>query len=442
MSDVGGDVGVGGAGLAPRGQRAEELEVAGRRIGRLGRVLIVAGGALSLIAAIGRLTGAPELTSSGTFAAAVRLGTPIMLAGLGGVFAERVGVINIGLEGMMILGTWFGAYMAWLFGPWWGVLGAVLGGALGGLLHALATVTFGVDHIVSGVAINILAGGAARFLSVVSYPPGSGGGATQSPRIAERIARMDVPILAGGSIFGWQTPDLFGWLERTRAFIIADFAAILRALTTNLSWLIVLSILLIIVSWYFLWGTPLGLRMRSVGEHPVAAESVGVPVYTMKYLGVTLSGAFAGLGGAILVLEAAGVYREGQTNGRGFIGLAAMIFGNWRPGGVAAAAGLFGYADALQLRDETAVHGLLLVVAIALFVAAVFMVWRRTFAKALAMVVVGGVFLFWWMTTDAVPRQFIFFTPHVTTLVVLAFASQRLRMPAADGMRYRRGQAL
>ncbi len=429
---------IGGHGLP---SPPSDLEETGRRLGRLGRTLLIAGGALILIAAIGRLTGAPELTSSGTFAAAIRLGAPIMLAGLGGVFAERVGVVNIGLEGMMILGTWFGAYIAWLYGPWWGVLGAVLGGAAGGLLHALATVTFGVDHIVSGVAINILAGGVARFLSVIAYPPGSGGGATQSPRIAERVGRMDVPFLAGGQIFGWQTPDLFGWLERTRVFIVADVAAILRALTTNMSWLIVLSIALIFVSWYLLWGTPLGLRMRSVGEHPVAAESVGVPVYTMKYIGVTISGALAGLGGAILVLEAAGIYREGQTGGRGFIGLAAMIFGNWRPGGAAAAASIFGYASALQLRDETAVHGLLLFVAIALLLAAAYMVWRRSLGKALALVAVAAVFGFWWLTTDAVPRQFIFFTPHVTTLVVLAFATQRLRMPAADGMRYRKGQS-
>jgi general nucleoside transport system permease protein len=433
---------IGGPGVpAPTGAPAD-LEAAGRRLGRAGRILLIAGGALVLIAAIGRLTGAPELTSSGTFAAAVRLGAPIMLAGLGGVFAERVGVVNIGLEGMMILGTWFGAYMAWLYGPWWGVLGAVLGGAAGGLLHALATVTFGVDHIVSGVAINILAGGVARFLSVISFTPDTGGGATQSPRIAERIGRMNVPFLAGGDVFGWQSPDLFGWLERTRVFIVADVAAILRALTTNLSWLIVLSIALIFVSWYLLWGTPLGLRMRSVGEHPVAAESVGVRVYTMKYIGVTISGALAGLGGAILVLEAAGIYREGQTGGRGFIGLAAMIFGNWRPGGAAAAASIFGYASALQLRDETAVHGLLLFVAVTLFLAAAFMVWRRSLSKALALALIGGLFLFWWISTDAIPRQFIFFTPHVTTLVVLAFASQRLRMPAADGMRYRRGQSV
>jgi general nucleoside transport system permease protein len=433
---------IGGPGVpAPTGAPAD-LEAAGRRLGRAGRILLIAGGALVLIAAIGRLTGAPELTSSGTFAAAVRLGAPIMLAGLGGVFAERVGVVNIGLEGMMILGTWFGAYTAWLYGPWWGVLGAVLGGAAGGLLHALATVTFGVDHIVSGVAINILAGGVARFLSVISFTPDTGGGATQSPRIAERIGRMNVPFLAGGDVFGWQSPDLFGWLERTRVFIVADVAAILRALTTNLSWLIVLSIALIFVSWYLLWGTPLGLRMRSVGEHPVAAESVGVRVYTMKYIGVTISGALAGLGGAILVLEAAGIYREGQTGGRGFIGLAAMIFGNWRPGGAAAAASIFGYASALQLRDETAVHGLLLFVAVTLFLAAAFMVWRRSLSKALALALIGGLFLFWWISTDAIPRQFIFFTPHVTTLVVLAFASQRLRMPAADGMRYRRGQSV
>lgn len=430
-SDLGGTAGVPEPAAPATGSRSRQLA----------RTLVIAGAALVLLAAIGRLTGVPELTTSGTFSAAFRLGAPILLAGLGGMFSERVGVVNIGLEGMMILGTWFGAYVAWMYGPWWGVLAALLGGALGGALHALATVTFGVDHIVSGVAVNILAGGVARFLSVISYPPGSGGGPTQSPRIAEGVGELDVPFLAGGDLFGMQTPDLLGWVERTRVFALADIAGLARALTTNVSWLLVLAVVLVVASWYLLWRTPIGLRMRSVGEHPVAAESVGVPVYTMKYLGVTISGALAGLGGAILVLEAAGIYREGQTGGRGFIGLAAMIFGNWRPGGVAAAAGLFGYADALQLRDERAVHGLLLAVAVALVVVAAVAAWQRSYTRAIGLAAVAAAFGFWWAVTDEVPRQFVFFTPHVTTLVVLAFAAQRLRMPAADGLRYRKGQS-
>ena len=109
-----------------------------------------------------------QLTTSGTFGAAIRLAIPICLAGLGGMFSERTGIVNIGLEGMMIMGTWFGAWAAWLYGPWYGILAGILGGALFGLIHAVGTVTFQVDHIVSGVAINILAAGVARFLNVVA----------------------------------------------------------------------------------------------------------------------------------------------------------------------------------------------------------------------------------------------------------------------------------
>lgn len=407
---------------------------------RLRRRALVFSAAFLLLAFVADLTGSGELTSSGTFGAAFRLAVPILLAGLGAVFAERVGVVNIGLEGMMILGTWFCAYVAWLHGPWWGVLAAIVGGALGGLLHAVATVSFGIDHIISGVAINILAAGAARFLSVVSYDSVSGGGATQSPRIASSVGGMSMPFLAGGDLLGWRSPDLFGWLERHDWFLVSDIGGLLRGLTGNLSWLTVIALLLVPATAWFLWRTALGLRMRSVGEHPVAAESLGVRVYSMKYLGVTISGALAGLGGAMLVLEAAGIYREGQTGGRGFIGLAAMIFGNWRPGGTAAAAGLFGYTDALQLRQEGAVHSLLLFVGLLLAALVIWAILRRRFRRAALVGVLSVAFFWWYAATETVPSQFVFFTPHLTTLLVLAFAAQRLRPPAADGVRYRRGQ--
>lgn len=404
------------------------------------RPLLFGFSALLLLSIVARVTDSPELLSSGTYGAAFRLAIPILLAGLGGLFSERVGVVNIGLEGMMILGTWFGAWAAWQYGPWWGVALALVGGALGGLLHALATVTFGVDHVVSGVAINILAAGAARFLSVISYAPGSGGGATQSPRVSGSTGSASLPFLAGGDVFGWQTPNFLGWLEARRLFFISDVAALFRGPAETLSWLLVLAIAMVPLTWYVLWRTPLGLRLRSVGEQPVAAESLGVRVYSLKYLGVTISGALAGMGGAVLVFEAAGIYREGQTQGRGFIALAALIFGNWRPGGVAGAAGLFGYSDALQLRSETAVHGLLLYVALVLIGAAALAAYRRSTRRALIMAFAGAVFFWWYVTTDTVPRQFVFFTPHLVTLLVLTFAAQRLRPPASAGKPYRRGQ--
>ena len=388
------------------------------------------------------LAGTPDLTSSGTFGAALRLGTPIFLAGLGGVYAERVGVVNIGLEGMLILGTWFGAWAGWLWGPWTGLLVGVAAGAMGGLLHALATVTFNVDHIVSGVAINILAFGGMRFLSVVTYGGETGGGATQSPPISDVIGKASAPVLSGGEILGWESPDLLGTLEEQRWFFLSDLAGLLRGLSVDVSWAVILAVALVPASWWFLWKTPLGLRMRSVGEHPVAAESLGVKVYQMKYLGVVLSGAMAGLGGAMLVTEFARIYREGQTGGRGFIGLASMIMGNWRPGGAAAAGGLFGFTFALELRDEPAVHALLLLISLVGGALAVWMGYRRRWVPAMWLVGTAAVALSVFLSTDSIPREFVFITPYVTTLVVMALASQHLRMPAADGRPYRRGQQL
>jgi general nucleoside transport system permease protein len=193
------------------------------------------------------------------------------------------------------------------------------------------------------------------------------------------------------------------------------------------------------VSYLLLWHTAFGLRLRSCGENPAAADSLGVPVYRLKYLAVVVSGALAGLGGVFLVFVA-GIYREGQTGGRGFIGLAALIFGNWRPGGLAAGAGLFGFADALQLRSQTAVVALLLLIAVLLAVLAVHQAVRRRLLQA----VIAGVFavaaLVGFLTIDRLPEGIVFFTPHLTTLLVLSLASQRLRMPKADGLVYRRGE--
>ena len=403
------------------------------------RILYLLGLVILMLSAVRWFTDASDLTSSGTYSAALRLGVPILLAGLGGLYAERTGVVNIGLEGMMILGTWFGAWGGVEFGAWWGVVLGILGGAMGGLVHAVATVSFGVNQIVSGVAVNILAAGVTRFLSVIAFT-GHGGGATQSPQVTSNLPNLTVPVLAGGEPFGWQSPDLLGWFERQHWFLVSDVAALFRGFMAELSILTVITLLLVPATYFFLWRTRLGLRMRSAGENPVAAESLGVPVYTMKYVGVLISGALAGLAGAFLVLEAAGIYREGQTGGRGFIGLAAMIFGNWRPTGVAAAAGLFGYADALNLRSAQAVHALLLFVAIALLGLAIWYLIRGRISAGVLAGAIGVLIFVWYAVTEDVPRQFIFITPYVATLLVLAVASQRLRPPAADGLPYRRGQ--
>jgi general nucleoside transport system permease protein len=419
----------------------DTAQVEGERGGRLEarRILYLLGLVILLLSTVRSFTGASDLTSSNTYGAALRLAVPILLAGLGGLYAERTGVANIGLEGMMILGTWFGAWGGVEFGAWWGVVLGILGGAMGGLVHAVATVSFGVNQIVSGVAINILAAGVTRFLSVIAFT-GHGGGATQSPQVTSNLPNLTVPVLAGGKPFGWQSPDLLGWFERQQWFLVSDVAALFRGFMAELSILTVITLLLVPATYFFLWRTRLGLRMRSAGENPVAAESLGVPVYTMKYLGVVISGALAGLAGAFLVLEAAGIYREGQTGGRGFIGLAAMIFGNWRPTGVAAAAGLFGYTDALNLRSAQAVHALLLFAAIALLGLGVWYLVRGRISAGLLSGAFGVLVFVWYAVAEDVPRQFIFITPYVATLLVLAVASQRLRPPAADGLPYRRGQ--
>ena len=387
-------------------------------------------GLLLLLSIVRILTGADDLTSSGTIAAALGLAVPIGLAALGGLWSERSGVVNIGLEGMLILGTWGGGYGGWKWGPWAGVALGILMGALGGLLHAVATVTFGVDHIVSGVAIILLGGGVAQYLSSIAFVGVPGGGTTQSPPV-EDIQTVTVPVLS----------DALGDVEGAEVAIVSDFAGVLRGLVTDMSLLTILAIAMVFASYVILWRTAFGLRLRACGESPAAAESLGVNVYTMKYAAVVVSGALAGMGGAFLAIVAASAYREGQTGGRGFIGLAAMIFGNWRPGGLAAGAGLFGYTDALQLRrGGESVHALLLLVAL-LLVGLAALSLRRKAIRAAAISGIGGVLvLIWFLQTDEVPENFTTFTPHVATLLVLALASQRLRMPAADGQPYRRGQ--
>jgi simple sugar transport system permease protein len=406
-------------------------ERAGRGLGWPGVLVVLL--VISVLLSVTRVvTGANDLTSSGSAGAALRLGVPILLAGLGGLWAERSGVVNIGLEGMMVLGTWSGAYVALDHGPWLGVLAGIAGGALGGLLHAVATVTFGVDHIVSGVALNLLGPGVARFLSALLYTDREGGGVTQSPQVTQPPT-FSVPLLSPG----------LTWVETHHWFFVSDVAGILGGLVTDVSWVTVLALLLVPVSVYVLWWTPFGLRLRACGENPFAAESLGVNVYLYKYLAVVVSGGLAGLAGAFLSLVASNFYREDQTGGRGYIGLAAMIFGNWRPGGLLAGAGLFSYTDALQRRQgEVSVHALLLALGLGLLLFGAFLAWRRqqrVVGGVAALVGLGVLALY--QFTDTIPQQFTAATPYVTTLLVLGLASQRLRMPAADGLVFRKGTA-
>jgi simple sugar transport system permease protein len=392
------------------------------------RILIAVALGLVALSAVRTFSGAGDLTSGGTVGAALSLAVPIGMAGLGGLWAERAGVVNIGLEGMMILGTFGAGWIGWQHGPWLGVLAAIGFGVLGGLLHAIATITFGVDHIVSGVAVNILGLGVTQFLASVLLEGTPGGGESQSPRIPE----MPSPSIPGFD-------DALLPVEKHGWFLVSDLAGILRGVTTNISVLTLVAIGLVVGSYYVLWQTPFGLRLRSCGEDPYAAESLGVRVYLHKYIAVLVSGGLAGFGGAYLAIVASGIYRQGQTGGRGYIGLAAMIFGNWRPGGLVAGAGLFGYTNAMQLRNAAAVHALLLVIAVILAALVILSLVRKRYLAAMIGAVIGVLAVVWYVQTDELPDQITYMTPYITTLLVLALASQHLRMPKADGLIYRRG---
>ncbi|MEU9664936.1 ABC transporter permease [Streptomyces bobili] len=393
-------------------------------------LLLIIAGVLVLTSIVRLISGADGITSTGQMSTALRLAVPIGLAGLGGLWAERAGVVNIGLEGMMILGTWFGAWAGYQWGPWTGVAFGVIGGALGGVLHAVATVTFKVNHIVSGVALNILALGTTRYLSKFTFEDAPQGSSKQSPPI-ESLGTFDIPGLSS-------------WLETLNGkhwFLVSDIAGLVGGLVTNLSPLTVVAVALVPATWWVLWRTAFGLRLRSCGENPVAAESLGVNVYKYKYIAVIVSGGFAGLGGAFLSIVASNVYLDGQTAGRGYIGLAAMIFGNWMPGGLALGAGLFGYTDSLNLRGGTTnVHALILLLAILLVFGAAYLAWQKKYVSAVVTLVISALMFLWYTSVDEVPRQVVSAAPYVVTLLVLSLSAQRLRMPKADGLPYYKGQ--
>ena len=383
---------------------------------------------IAVVSLVRILTGATNLDSSGAIQAAITAATPIALAGLSGLWSERAGVVNIGIEGMMIMGTFGAGYAGYQWGAWAGVVFGIFCGLLGGLLLALVTVTVGVDHIIAGVAINILAPGLALYLSRLLFTDAPGGGQRQSPPVPD-VGRITLPWLS----------DWLGDVEAKGWFFVSDVAGILRGMCTNLSLLTVLAVLLIVATGFVLWRTRLGLRLRSCGEAPYAAESLGVNVYWYKYVAVAVSGGLAGLAGSFLVVGLK--FQDGQTGGRGFIGLAAMIFGNWRPGGMALGASLFGYTDGVQQYDASgsAMHAFLLLVAIALVVVAVLQYRGGHHTVAAVAGVIAILCVWWFLATDELPQQLVKAAPYAITLLVMALASQNLRMPKADGLIYRKG---
>ncbi len=295
-------------------------------------------------------------------ASTIRLSTPLILAALGGLYSERSGVINIALEGMMLAGAFTAATVTYFTqSPWIGLMAAVIAGVLVAGLHGLATITYRADQVVSGTAINILFLGAPALLSGAFF--GSTGVTPQLPR--EQVL-PDVPV------FDPQSSPML-------------------ASVFNQKPLVYLAFILIVLTAYVLYRTRFGLRLRAVGENPEAADTAGVNVRAMRYQGVLISGALAALGGAYLSIGQNSLFTRNMTAGRGFIALAALIFGKWDPVGAVLACLIFGLAEAIAIRMQGTVN---------------------------------------------IPNQFIQMIPYVLTMVVLAGLIRRATPPKALGVAY------
>ena len=255
----------------------------------------------------------------------VRLSTPITLAALGAVICEKSGIVNIAMEGLMLMGAFFAAWIALVTGnPWMGVLAGIIGGGIFSLLHAWATITLHLNHVISGAVINILAYGLTRYFMVLIFGhPGT------TPMITNNLSnyRFAVPILSeipliGNALFN-QTPIIY------------------------MTFILVLAII------FLMNKTRLGLHIKASGEHPMALETMGVSVKKIRYISVLASGLLCGLGGAFLSIEDVASFNEGMTSGRGFIALAANVSGGWSPVGAFIASLFFGFVNALQTRFQT-----------------------------------------------------------------------------------------
>jgi ABC-type uncharacterized transport system permease subunit len=282
----------------------------------------------------------------------VRLATPLLLAAIGGLYSERSGVINIALEGLMLAGAFTAAAVTYYAGnPWVGLSAAIMAGVLVAGIHAVACIRFKADQVVTGTAINILFLGLPAFISGALFL--SSGSTPQIPKV---------------NLIPW-TPVVFGFL------------------------------VLVPVTWYILYRTPFGLRLRAVGENPEAADAAGVSVKRMRYSGVLISGALAAIGGAYLSIGQSSLFTRNMTSGRGFIALAALIFGKWRPVQTMLACLLFGFAEAVTIQMQ-----------------------------GVAKLPSG----------EDVPVQFVQMIPYILTIVVLAGFIGQSRAPRALGTPYQK----
>lgn len=305
---------------------------------------------------------------------AIFYAAPLILVAIGGVFSERSGVINIGLEGLMVIGAFvgilFNLFFADTFGnatPWLSLIAAMVAALLLSLVHAVASISFRADQTVSGVAINLLAIALALYLVKKIFGKG------QTDFITERFSRNDIPFLSDIPVIG---PMFFSSVYYTS----------------------VLAIAVAIFAWFVIYKTPFGLRLRSVGEHPMAADTMGINVARMRYVAVMISGALAGIGGAIYAQTISGDFGHATINGQGFMALAAMIFGKWHPLGAMGAALFFGFAQSLSIVGPSIPY------------------------------------------IQDIPNVFLLILPYVLTILALAGFIGRANAPKANGIPYIKGQ--
>lgn len=296
--------------------------------------------------------------------------TPLIFTSIGGTFSERGGIVNVGLEGIMVMGAFSGVVFnlefASTFGkatPWLAVLVGGIVGILFSIIHAAATINFRADHVISGTVLNLMAPSLAVFLTKVLYNKG------QTDNIQESFGKFNFPLLSDIPIIG-------------------------QIFFKNTSILGYIAILVAFVSWFVLFKTRFGLRLRSVGEHPQAADTLGINVYLMRYLGVMISGFLGGMGGAIYAQSISVNFAVTTILGPGFIALAAMIFGKWNPIGAMLASLFFGLSQSLA--------------------------------------VIGGQLPF----LSSIPKVYLQIAPYVLTVVVLAVFFGQAVAPKADGVNY------
>ena len=305
-------------------------------------------------------TAGKAFSLTGMFQASIVRAVPIALGALAGVLSERVAVVNIAVEGMLLAGAFTGALVGSLLGGWGGIAAAILVGGLFGFLLAALVVTYRVDQIIAGVVINLFVLGVTSYVSSQVF---------QQYRFlnnAPVFRSFDIPLLADIPVIG---PVFF----QQNIFVYG-------------------AMIMVAVATYYLFYTRSGLRARAVGEHPKAADTLGIDVYRIRYVNVTIAGMVAGFGGAFLTLGLVGRFDENMTGGRGFIALAAMIFGRWHPVGALMAALIFGFADSLQQKMA--------------------------------------------LLQTPIPSEFLAMAPYIATIVVVAGLIGKARAPAADGKAY------